>query len=128
MKNIITTSSDSFDIPIVHSMRRLYIYIHLIGNKLPKREKLGIHNYIEKEFLKIFSLLINASLESKQEKVVPLKKARLQIETIKQLIRIEYETKILPEKTYLNVELKLQEISKMANGWLKYMETQNPPN
>jgi hypothetical protein len=109
-------------------MRRLYIYIHLIGNKLPKREKLGIHNYIEKEFLKIFSLLINASLESKQEKIVPLKKARLQIETIKQLIRIEYETKILPEKTYLNVELKLQEISKMTNGWLKYLQTQNPPN
>jgi thermostable 8-oxoguanine DNA glycosylase len=89
---------------------------------------LGIHSYIEKKFLQAFSLLINASLESKSEKMVSVKKARLQIEILKQLFRIEYETKIVTEKTYLNIELKLQEISKMTNGWLKYLQTQNPPN
>jgi hypothetical protein len=109
-------------------MRRLYIYVYQIGNKLPKRDKLGIHNYVEKEFLQVFSLLINASLESKSEKIISVKKARLQIETLKQLFRIEYETKVIPEKTYLNIELKLQEISKMTNGWFKYLQTQNPLN
>lgn len=109
-------------------MRKLYIYVYTIGNKLPKRDKLGIHNYIEKEFLQAFSFLINASLESKSEKIILVKKARLQIETLKQLFRTEYETNIIIEKVYLNIELKLQEISKMTNGWLKYLQTQNPPN
>jgi hypothetical protein len=108
-------------------MRKLYAYIYLIGNKLPKRDKLGFHNYIEKEFLKTFSLIISASLEPKPEKIVLLKQARIKIETLKQLIRIEYELKIISEKIYLQIELKLQEISKMTNGWLKYSQTQNPP-
>ncbi len=108
-------------------MGKLYAYVYLIGNKLPKRDKLGIHSYIEKEFLKSFSLLISASLEAKYEKVISLKKARIQIETLKQLFRIEFELKIITEKVYLNIELKLQEISKMTNGWLKYAQTQNPP-
>jgi len=116
-----------FNVPVVHRIRKLYAYLYLIGNKLPKRDKLGIHNYIEKEFLKTFSFLINASLEPKSEKIILLKKARLQIETIKQLIRTEYELKIISEKIYLTVESKLQEISKMTNGWLKYSQTQNPP-
>jgi len=108
-------------------MRKLYAYIYLIGNKLPKRDKLGFHSYIEKEFLKTFSLLINASLEIKSEKIILLKQTRIQIEIIKQLIRTEYELKIISEKIYLTIELKLQEISKMTNGWLKYTQTQNPP-
>jgi hypothetical protein len=108
-------------------MHKLYAYLYLIGNKLPKRDKLGFHSYIEKEFLKTFSFLINASLESKSEKIILLKKARIQIETLKQLIRTEYELKIISEKIYLQIESKLQEISKMINGWLKYSQTQNPP-
>jgi len=108
-------------------MRKLYAYMYLIGNKLPKRDKLGLHNYIEKEFLKTFSFIISASLESKSEKIILLKQARIQIETLKQLIRTEYEIKIISEKIYLTIELKLQEISKMINGWLKYSQTQNPP-
>jgi hypothetical protein len=126
MKKITTIASKNFNIPVIHNLRKLYAFIYSIGNKLSKRDKLGIHNHIEKELLKIFSLLINASFESKLEKIISLKKARLQIETLKQLIRMEYEIKIIPEKTYLIIELKLQEISKMTNGWLKYMETQNP--
>jgi len=82
---------------------------------------------MEKEFLKTFSLLISASIQSKQEKIYSLKEARLQIEVLKQLVRAEYEIKIISEKIYLQIELKLQEISKMTNGWLKYSETQNPP-
>lgn len=108
-------------------MRKLYAYVYLIGNKLPKRDKLGLNNYIEKEILNIISFLINASLETKIEKITTLKKARIQIETLKQLIRIEYELKIISEKIYLKIQEDLQEISKMTNGWLKYTETQNPP-
>ena len=107
-------------------MCKLYTYVYLIGNKLPKRDKLGINNYIEKEILKIISLLINASFEQRVDKIIKLKKAHVQIETLKQLIRIEYEIKLITEKVYLKIEENLQEISRMTNGWLKYTETQTP--
>lgn len=92
-----------------------------------KRDKLGIHSYIEKEFLKTFSLLVKSSILSKDEKYHTVKQARIEIEILKQLIRTEYELKIITEKVYLQIQNKLQEISKMTNGWLKYLETQNPP-
>jgi len=97
------------------------------GNKMNKRDKLGIHSYIEKEFLKTFSILIKSSILAKEEKYQTVKQARIEIEILKQLVRTEYELKIITEKVYLQIELKLQEISKMTNGWLKYLETQNPP-
>ncbi|MFA6273741.1 MAG: four helix bundle protein [Candidatus Paceibacterota bacterium] len=108
-------------------MRKLYAYLYLIGNKLSKRDKLGIHNHVEKEFLQTFSLLISASLETKLEKTKILKKSRIQIEILKQLVRTEFELKIIFQKNYLIIQEKLQEISKMTNGWIKYLETQNPP-
>lgn len=129
MKNInngVVLNTNNFDIPVVHKMRKLYANIYLIGNKLPKRDKLGINNHIEKELLNALSLLINASFEQKAEKIIILKKARIKIETLKQLIRVEYEIKVIPEKYYLKLEENLQEISKMTNGWLKYTETQTP--
>lgn len=129
IKNIdcdIVLNTNNFDIPVVHKVRKLYADIYVIGNKLPKRDKLGINNHIEKEVLSILSLLINASFEQKVEKIIILKKTRIQVETLKQLIRTEYEIKVIPDKYYLKLEENLQEISKMTNGWLKYTETQNP--
>lgn len=103
------------------------MYLYMNGNKMNKRDKLGIHSYIEKEFLKTFSLLIKSSILAKEEKHQMVKQAKIEIEILKQLIRTEYELKIITEKVYLQIEHKLQEISKMTNGWLKYLETQNPP-
>jgi hypothetical protein len=101
--------------------------VYLVGNKLPKRDKLGLHSHIEKEFLQVFSFLLKASLESKSEKIISLKEARFRTEIIKQLVRMEYELKIITEQVYINIESKLREISKMSTGWLKYTQTQNPP-
>jgi hypothetical protein len=64
-------------------------------------------------------------LEIKPNKIAPLNSARIKIETLKRLIRIASELNIINSKRYLELELDLQEISKMANGWLKYSK-ENP--
>lgn len=33
-----------------------------------------------------------------------------------------YDLKIIEDKKYLELELALQEISKMTNGWIKYLK------
>ena len=38
---------------------------------------------------------------------------------LKHLIRLEHELKIIPEKTYLAISHLSEDISMMANGWLK---------
>ena len=93
---------------------------------MPKRDKLGIHKIIEEKCLLILSNSIDSALRSKSEKLEILCALRRDIETLKHLIRLEYELKIIKEKTYIYIAEILQNISMMATGWHKSVQTQNP--
>ena len=93
---------------------------------MPKRDKLGIHKIIEEKCIIILSNAIDSALSSKDTKILLLRKLRRDIETLKHLIRMEYELNIIKEKTYLSLAHMLQDISMMATGWYKSVQTQNP--
>jgi len=93
---------------------------------MPKRDKLGIHKTIEEKCIIILSNSIDSALSPKEDKIMKLGKLRREIETLKHLIRLEYELKIIKEKTYIYIAEILQKISMMATGWHKSIQTQNP--
>ena len=88
---------------------------------MPKKDKLGIFMKIENICLETTQFIITAALESKNSKLPLLNTARIRIELLKRLIRIVSELNIIPNNKYLELELDLQEISKMTNGWIKYL-------
>jgi hypothetical protein len=104
----------------------LYKEIYLVGNGIPKRDKLGLHAAVEKICIKILALSIQASLEDKIEKQETIRELRIHIEILKHLIRAESELKIIQENKYLSLEEKLQEISKEVVGWEKYANKSSP--
>ncbi len=63
-------------------------------------------------------LTTEACFEIKIYKSKPLKSARIKIETLKRLIRISWELKIIEDKKYINLESDLIEISKNINNWI----------
>lgn len=67
-----------------------------------------------------------ASLETPAEKVITLRRLRRQVEVLKKFIRICHELRIIELTTYIKLSAQAQEISKMGNGWLKYVSNQNP--
>ena len=69
----------------------------------------------------ILELVLTASFEHRDHKFSPLSAVRIKIEILKRLLRAVCELKIIENKDYLELELDLQEISKMANGWLKFL-------
>ncbi len=71
--------------------------------------------------LEVMNLIIAASFEVKPDKLFLLNSARIKIEILKRLIRIAFELDIIENKKYLDLEANLQEISKMTNGWIKYL-------
>ena len=87
---------------------------------MPKRDKLGIYSKIENGCVEILSISIEAALQSKNNKIEFLKKLHIKIEILKHLIRTCFEIHIIKDKPYFNLEITLQEVSKMASGWLKY--------
>ena len=80
---------------------------------------MGLHQRIENIAVSILLHAINAALSPRQEKMVSLLDLRLKVEMLKHLIRLEHELKIIPEKTYLAISHLSEDISMMANGWLK---------
>jgi len=108
-------------VPLIHRLDELYKTIYLLGHKIPKRDRFGLHANIESVCLNILELIITAALEARENKKQILNTARIKIEVLKRLIRAENELNIIPAKTYLELELQLQEVSKMTNGWIKYL-------
>lgn len=94
----------------------------MLSPKLPKKDRFGIYFKIENTCLETLILIITASLESKNGKLLPLNSARVKIELLKRLIRITYELNLIKNNKYVELESDLQEISKMTNGWIKYLK------
>ena len=104
-------------------MKQVYASLYQTGNKLTKRDKLGIHAEIESIALLTLADIVSASLSPKAQKLLALERARTSLEVLKHLIRTEHELKIIDQKTYLRLEELLIETSKQLNGWLKYLQT-----
>jgi hypothetical protein len=96
-------------------MKQVYAALYQTGNKLTKRDKLGIHAEIESITLLTLRDIINASLLPKTHKQAALERARASLEVLKHLVRTEHELKIIDQKTYLRIEELLIETSKQTN-------------
>ena len=106
---------------MVHKLCEFYKKIYLLSAQISKRDKFGIYVKIENIVLEIMDLSINASLETKSNKFSLLNPVRIKIEVLKRLFRVAHELNIIKQKKYIELELDLQELSKMTNGWIKYL-------
>jgi len=61
-------------------------------------------------------------LSRRENKKALLEYLRIDIEVIKNLVRLENELKVIGDKKYFTLSAELLEISKMVSGWLKYLE------
>ncbi|MFH1473231.1 MAG: four helix bundle protein [bacterium] len=104
----------------------MYREIYSLSNKIPKRDKLGLHGIIEQTCIRMLSLSIESSLTKKADKWEIIRKIRIYVETLKYLIRTEFELNIIKREQYLSLEEKLQEISKEAVGWERYANKNSP--
>lgn len=71
------------------------------------------------------SLIISACFERKSNKLSILNEVRVKNEILKRIIRMTEEMKIIERKNYLDFIQDIQEMSKMTNGWIKYLQ-ENP--
>jgi hypothetical protein len=107
-------------------MQKVYKILYALGNKLNKRDKLGIHKTIEEITLQILKLSIKATFSEKERKVLFLEELRVTIESLKIVVRTEYELSIISQKIYFSLSSQLIEASKMTNGWLKSLKNKTP--
>ena len=90
---------------------------------MPKRDRYGVFLKMETLALELATLVITAAFQGKNQKGATLERARITVELLKRLCRVCHELSIITQKFYLLSELELQEISKMLNGWMRYLRS-----
>lgn len=121
-KNIMTNATaqtNGFSLPnIIHKMTSFNKDVYLLCKKLPKHDRFVIGKNIENESLDCLKIMIEAALSPKDLKRDIIQKSRIKIEVLKKLITLLEELKIIDYKKCMNLQNQLQEISKMAFGWI----------
>jgi hypothetical protein len=110
---------------LVHKIDEFYKKVYVLSSKIGKRDRFGIYLKAENIVLEILDLSLTASFEMKYNKLALLNSDRIKIEVLKRLFRIMFELEIIENKKYIELEFDLIEISKMTNGWIKYLK-ENP--
>ena len=84
---------------------------------IPKCSRYTIGARIENKFLDLLELSYAAYFTEKDKKLEIISSCIMLLDTLKFLITVAWEAKIISHKQYENIALKLDEAGKMFGGW-----------
>lgn len=88
----------------------------------PKTKRYTLGQKLDNLTLDIFELISQVSIRPKEQKMEILMKMSSKIDLLKILLRLAHDNKSLNTNSYLSLQEQLQEIGKMAGGWLRYFK------
>lgn len=89
---------------------------------IPKGSRYTIGARIENKFLDLLEISYTTYFTEKERKVEKIPDCILCLDLLKFLISIAWEGKLISNKQYEIISLKLDEIGKMLGGWKKSLE------
>lgn len=99
-------------------------YIAWIGlvKDFPKTSRYTLGNKIDEHFLNMISYVYLAAYQPAAEKIMTLTRAIIQLDLVKFLLSITWESHIIANNHYLKLSADLDEIGRMLGGWKKGLE------
>lgn len=89
-------------------------------DRLPKKVRFTLSNRINNLALDLIEDLVEARYS--RNKTAALRSANFKLEKIRILLRICFESNLLPQKSYKHAVYSLNEVGKMLGGWMKNQE------
>ena len=115
-----TTLSLSLDsAPILQRIKEGYLLWLGLVQHIPKGARYTIGTRIEERWLDLLELTYTAYFSEKVGKEEKLSRCILILDTLKFLISVGWEGKLISHKQYEDVALNLSEVGKMLGGWRK---------
>lgn len=97
------------------------VWINIVPH-IPKNARYTIGSRIENKFLDLLELTYTAYFTEKDKKSEKLSQCILVLDTLKFLISVAWEGKIISNKHCEDISAKLEEIGRMLGGWKKNLE------
>lgn len=95
---------------------------------IPKGARYTIGSRIENKFLDLLEVSYTAYFIEKESKAAKLSECIFISDTLKFLVSVAWEGKIISHKHYEQIALKLDEVGKMLWGWRKSMDSPDKKN
>lgn len=88
----------------------------------PKTSRYTLGNKIDEHFLNKLSYIYLATYQPPAEKILTLTRAITQLDLVKFLLSIAWESHIVANNHYITLSENLDEIGRMLGGWKKGLE------
>lgn len=96
-------------------------------NRFPKNQKFILADRIQNLISDLLELYIEAYYLPPNRKLPLLHKANIQLEKIRNFVRLCYDLGIFSSLKYRDFAERLHEIGKMTSGWIKSLEKKKEP-
>lgn len=100
------------------------LWVNIVPH-IPKGSRYTLGARIENKFLDLLELSYIAYFTEKERRLEKISECVLALDTLKFLITVAWEGKIISNKHYEDIAVKLNESGRMFGGWKKNLEN-NP--
>lgn len=98
----------------------LLIHIHKTTKTFTREHKYTLGESLKKESIQLLVQVYKANKSKKEKRTNNIDTAREHLEIIRLLFRVIKDLNIIGTKTYVNSNLKIEELSKQLTAWQKY--------
>jgi len=98
------------------------VWMNIIPH-MPRGARFTIGARIENKFLDLLELTYIAYFTEKDKKSEKLSECILTLDTLKFLVSVAWEGKIISNNHYEEISVKLEEIGRMFGGWKKNIDS-----
>jgi hypothetical protein len=113
---------------ILNRIKEGYLLWLSIAPHIQKGARYTIGSRIENKFLDLLELSYIAYFTEKEKKLEKVARCILTLDTLKFLISVAWEGKLISNKQCEDVALKLEEVGRMFGGWKKSLDNPDKKN
>ena len=116
-------STPPIQLPAIVSKSKLaYLFWMQLVKDFPKTSRHTLGNKIDEHFLNMLSYVYLATYQPPSEKVITLGRAITQLDLMKFIFSIAWESQIVANAHYIKMSADLDEVGRMLGGWKKGLE------
>lgn len=104
-------------LPVYKASYDLLLEIFLFARNFTKEYKYTVGESLKKETIELITLIYRAN--SRTDKEATIQEAREKIEVIRLFIRLMKDLRQISVKRFVQVNLKVENVSKQLSGWQK---------
>jgi len=118
------TKQTAHNTPLFQTTYKLYLSWYRRCQTIPKKDRFAIGQKTENLLLEIMTLVV-AAYHTKDviRKREILTQINLKLESVKILLRLAKDVRVIEQQPYIDYESRLQEIGKMLGGWMRQTQS-----